>query len=230
MSPLILYLVTTRSSAIVCSGSSSDILAVKFQSLVGSEQRQLPGSSAPLTLTAAANTRASSRPPSPSPSPPSPSPFIVTLPESQQPRPAKMQGHCRKSRGTGCSDISSNSLFNNINVVLKDNLNNSQVLYEHFKRNHPQVLRKNSWWQVQNSSFCKFMKCYYTYILIISFIYIFFLQVLLSYESICVKHETTDFIGLLMKAMHEMERHLLIPRGGMYRPVQKLSQWPKWEC
>lgn len=42
MSPLILYLVTTRSSAIVCSCSSSDILAVEFQSPVGRSKRQTP--------------------------------------------------------------------------------------------------------------------------------------------------------------------------------------------
>lgn len=35
MSPPILYLVTTKSSAMVCSCSSSDMLEVKFQSLVG---------------------------------------------------------------------------------------------------------------------------------------------------------------------------------------------------
>lgn len=41
MSPPILYLVTTRSSAMVCSCSSSDMLAVKFPSLLGPTKRQL---------------------------------------------------------------------------------------------------------------------------------------------------------------------------------------------
>ncbi|MEQ2198121.1 hypothetical protein XENOCAPTIV_008215, partial [Xenoophorus captivus] len=91
MSPPILYLVTTRSSAMVCSCSSSDMLAVKFPSLLGPTKRQLPTDQLGSDRYAAAArcTRASLRMPH------------KLLPTdgvtSQQPQPAKKSGKCMAS-------------------------------------------------------------------------------------------------------------------------------------
>lgn len=82
MSPPILYLVTTRSSAMVCSCSSSDMLAVKYRSLLSPAQRQVPSAR---VRAPAANTGLTL---SSTPRPPHGDAADVT---TTQPRPAKMQ-------------------------------------------------------------------------------------------------------------------------------------------